>query len=139
VAEGVLGAARRLVVGAHAPLSPPQQAVLLPPQPNARAACRAHAGVTPTQVDRAKVLSNTIKQKRKEKAGKWEVPLPKVRSLAQLCAGGARSSAVTATPCLGPQQPARSHSPQQHSCHHTTSLVLSRITRTARITHMNDT
>ena len=31
------------------------------------------------QVDRAKVLSNTIKQKRKEKAGKWEVPLPKVR------------------------------------------------------------
>lgn len=32
------------------------------------------------QVDRAKVLSNTIKQKRKEKAGKWEVPLPKVRS-----------------------------------------------------------
>jgi hypothetical protein len=33
----------------------------------------------PLQVDRAKVLSNTIKQKRKEKAGKWEVPLPKVR------------------------------------------------------------
>ena len=31
------------------------------------------------QVERAKVLSNTIKQKRKEKAGKWEVPLPKVR------------------------------------------------------------
>ena len=30
-------------------------------------------------MDRAKVLSNTIKQKRKEKAGKWEVPLPKVR------------------------------------------------------------
>ncbi|WZZ68614.1 hypothetical protein YC2023_079984 [Brassica napus] len=28
---------------------------------------------------RAKVLSNTIKQKRKEKAGKWEVPLPKRR------------------------------------------------------------
>lgn len=25
------------------------------------------------------MLSNTIKQKRKEKAGKWEVPLPKVR------------------------------------------------------------
>jgi hypothetical protein len=35
------------------------------------------------QVDRAKVLSNTIKQKRKEKAGKWEVPLPKVRSRRQ--------------------------------------------------------
>ena len=33
------------------------------------------------QVDRAKVLSNTIKQKRKQKAGKWEVPLPKVISL----------------------------------------------------------
>lgn len=31
------------------------------------------------QAERAKVLSNTIKQKRKEKAGKWEVPLPKVR------------------------------------------------------------
>ena len=32
-------------------------------------------------VSRAKVLSNTVKQKRKEKAGKWEVPLPKVRRL----------------------------------------------------------
>ncbi|CDQ79279.1 unnamed protein product [Oncorhynchus mykiss] len=29
---------------------------------------------------RAKILSNMIKQKRKEKAGKWEVPLPKVRA-----------------------------------------------------------
>lgn len=28
---------------------------------------------------RAKVLSNTVKQKRKEKAGKWDVPLPKVK------------------------------------------------------------
>ena len=36
-----------------------------------------------SQVDRAKVLSNTIKQKRKEKAGKWEVPLPKVRPVAE--------------------------------------------------------
>jgi ribosome biogenesis protein NSA2 len=27
----------------------------------------------------AKVLSNSIKQKRKEKAGKWAVPIPKVR------------------------------------------------------------
>ena len=27
----------------------------------------------------AQVLSNTIKQKRKEKAGKWAVPLPKVK------------------------------------------------------------
>ncbi|KAI6696515.1 hypothetical protein NL676_016634 [Syzygium grande] len=32
---------------------------------------------------RAKVLSNSIKQKRKEKAGKWEVPLPKVRPVAE--------------------------------------------------------
>ncbi|KAI4323671.1 hypothetical protein L6164_023258 [Bauhinia variegata] len=32
---------------------------------------------------RAKVLSNTIKQKRKEKAGKWDVPLPKVRPVAE--------------------------------------------------------
>jgi len=32
---------------------------------------------------RAKVLSNMIKQKRKEKAGKWEVPLPKVRPISE--------------------------------------------------------
>jgi len=31
----------------------------------------------------AKILSNTIKQKRKEKAGKWNVPLPKVRGIAE--------------------------------------------------------
>ncbi|XP_017771773.1 PREDICTED: ribosome biogenesis protein NSA2 homolog [Nicrophorus vespilloides] len=30
--------------------------------------------------NRAKVLSNMIKQKRKEKAGKWDVPIPKVRA-----------------------------------------------------------
>lgn len=30
---------------------------------------------------RAKVLSNMIKQKRKEKAGKWEVPIPKVKGV----------------------------------------------------------
>ncbi|CAA7026786.1 unnamed protein product [Microthlaspi erraticum] len=35
------------------------------------------------ETKRAKVLSNTIKQKRKEKAGKWEVPLPKVRPVAE--------------------------------------------------------
>ena len=29
------------------------------------------------------MLSNSIKQKRKEKAGKWEVPLPKVRPVAE--------------------------------------------------------
>lgn len=34
-------------------------------------------------VSRAKVLSNTVKQKRKEKAGKWNVPLPKVRSITE--------------------------------------------------------
>ena len=32
-------------------------------------------------VSSAKVLSNTVKQKRKEKAGKWDVPLPKVKSI----------------------------------------------------------
>ncbi|KAK1650147.1 hypothetical protein QYE76_067952 [Lolium multiflorum] len=32
---------------------------------------------------RAKVLSNTIKQKRKEKVGKWDVPLSKVRPVAE--------------------------------------------------------
>eukprot|EP00124_Ichthyophonus_hoferi_P005065 Ihof_evm2s657 gene=Ihof_evmTU2s657 len=32
---------------------------------------------------RAKVLSNMIKQKRKEKAGKWNVPIPKVRAAAE--------------------------------------------------------
>mmetsp|Transcript_55979 Transcript_55979/g.137215 ORF Transcript_55979/g.137215 Transcript_55979/m.137215 type:complete len:261 (-) Transcript_55979:656-1438(-) len=34
-------------------------------------------------VSRAKVLSNTVKQKRKEKAGKWNVPLPAVRPIAE--------------------------------------------------------
>jgi len=32
-------------------------------------------------VSRAKVLSNTVKQKRKEKAGKWDVPVPKVKPM----------------------------------------------------------
>lgn len=35
------------------------------------------------QQRRAKVLSNTIKQKRKEKAGKWDVPLPKVKAVSE--------------------------------------------------------
>ncbi|RKO98645.1 hypothetical protein CXG81DRAFT_28545 [Caulochytrium protostelioides] len=30
---------------------------------------------------RSKVLSNMVKQKRKEKAGKWDVPIPKVKGL----------------------------------------------------------
>jgi ribosome biogenesis protein NSA2 len=34
-------------------------------------------------VSHAKILSNTIKQKRKEKAGKWNVPLPKVRGISE--------------------------------------------------------
>lgn len=32
---------------------------------------------------RAKVLSNTVKQKRKEKAGKWDVPIPKVKPIGE--------------------------------------------------------
>lgn len=35
------------------------------------------------QESRSKVLSNTLKQKRKEKGGKWDVPLPKVRAVAE--------------------------------------------------------
>ena len=35
------------------------------------------------EVSRAKILSNTLKQKRKEKAGKWDVPLPKVRAISE--------------------------------------------------------
>merc|ERR1719464_244072 len=34
-------------------------------------------------VSRSKILSNSIKQKRKEKAGRWTVPLPKVRTMAE--------------------------------------------------------
>ena len=34
-------------------------------------------------VSRAKVLSNTVKQKRKEKAGKWSVPVPSVRPITE--------------------------------------------------------
>ncbi len=34
-------------------------------------------------VSRSKVLSNMIKQKRKEKAGKWAVPVPKVRAMTE--------------------------------------------------------
>ena len=34
-------------------------------------------------VDRAKIMSNTIKQKRKEKAGKWDVPIPKVKAMSE--------------------------------------------------------
>ena len=32
---------------------------------------------------RAKVLSNMVKQKRKEKAGKWDVPIPKTRGVSE--------------------------------------------------------
>jgi len=34
-------------------------------------------------VSRTKVLSNMIKQKRKEKAGKWSVPIPKVKAMTE--------------------------------------------------------
>merc|ERR1712072_332235 len=34
-------------------------------------------------VTRTKVLSNMIKQKRKEKAGKWQVPVPKVKAMTE--------------------------------------------------------
>jgi len=33
--------------------------------------------------NRSKVLSNMVKEKRKEKAGKWSVPLPQVKGIAQ--------------------------------------------------------
>jgi len=35
------------------------------------------------EVNRSKILSNTIKQKRKEKAGKWQVPIPKVKPMTE--------------------------------------------------------
>lgn len=35
------------------------------------------------ETERSKVLSNMVKEKRKEKAGKWTVPLPTVKGLAQ--------------------------------------------------------
>lgn len=35
------------------------------------------------QAKRTKVLSNMIKQKRKEKAGKWQVPIPKVKAMTE--------------------------------------------------------
>ncbi|PFH36442.1 putative ribosome biogenesis protein NSA2 [Besnoitia besnoiti] len=34
-------------------------------------------------VKRTKVLSNMVKQKRKEKAGRWQVPLPKVKAMTE--------------------------------------------------------
>eukprot|EP01029_Cantina_marsupialis_P024637 TRINITY_DN6389_c0_g1_i1.p1 TRINITY_DN6389_c0_g1~~TRINITY_DN6389_c0_g1_i1.p1 ORF type:complete len:261 (-),score=76.00 TRINITY_DN6389_c0_g1_i1:146-928(-) len=33
------------------------------------------------QTSRSKILSNTVKQKRKQKAGKWDVPIPKVKTI----------------------------------------------------------
>ena len=60
-----------------------------------------YRGLLIMQVERAKVLSNTVKQKRKEKAGKWEVPLPKV--LQTICSGdwhGQMPHAPFGTICL---------------------------------------
>eukprot|EP00921_Rhytidocystis_pertsovi_P000669 GHVQ01001182.1.p1 GENE.GHVQ01001182.1~~GHVQ01001182.1.p1 ORF type:complete len:261 (-),score=36.34 GHVQ01001182.1:150-932(-) len=34
-------------------------------------------------ISRTKVLSNMIKQKRKEKAGKWQLPIPKVKAMTE--------------------------------------------------------
>lgn len=36
-----------------------------------------------SEADRAKVLSNSLKQKRKEKAGKWAVPIEKVKPVSE--------------------------------------------------------
>lgn len=41
---------------------------------------RAGAG---SAENRSKVLSNMIKEKRKDKAGKWAVPLPKIKGVAE--------------------------------------------------------
>ena len=51
----------------------------------------------------AKVLSNSIKQKRKEKAGKWAVPIPKARaaSLPRRCASRRASSFPPSRPPTG--------------------------------------
>ncbi|KAL6067846.1 Ribosome biogenesis protein [Balamuthia mandrillaris] len=35
------------------------------------------------EITRVKVLSNTVKQKRKQRAGKWDVPLPKVKPMSE--------------------------------------------------------
>lgn len=56
-------------------------------------------------VSRAKVLSNTIKQKRKEKAGKWEVPLPKVKPISddemfKVLRTGVRKSTSSCVSCM---------------------------------------
>lgn len=54
-----------------------------------KAADAVPEGAVPTYLldregeQRAKILSNMVKQKRKEKAGKWNVPLPKVRGIAE--------------------------------------------------------
>ncbi|ROT79987.1 hypothetical protein C7M84_001258 [Penaeus vannamei] len=49
---------------------------------------------------RAKVLSNMIKQKRKEKAGKWDVPLPKVRAQSEAEVFKVIKTELKATFCL---------------------------------------
>lgn len=36
-----------------------------------------------SEADRAKILSNSLKQKRKEKAGKWSVPIPAVKTVSE--------------------------------------------------------
>lgn len=58
---------------------------------------------------RAKVLSNTVKQKRKEKAGKWAVPIPKVRSARQQAGSGVFGH------CICTARHTDSLAPRQHS------------------------
>jgi len=55
----------------------------------AKSSKKVEEGAIPTylldrnEVNRTKVLSNMIKQKRKEKAGKWKVPIEKVKAMAE--------------------------------------------------------
>ena len=70
---------------------------------------------------RAKVLSNTVKQKRKEKAGKWAVPLPRVKPVTddemfKRCdGGGGRSMGVCRCVQRAACGRARSGAPAPHA------------------------
>jgi len=63
------------------------------------------------EVSRAKILSNTVKQKRKEKAGKWTVPIPKVCPSAWKCLLVLFPSSTSLTPRLvcTPHRPGQAH------------------------------
>lgn len=81
--HGACGSRPGLHAGAHARGGGRGRAGAHARRSRTPAPCGCAARLVLLQVDRAKVLSNTIKQKRKEKAGKWEVPLPKVRPVAE--------------------------------------------------------